>query len=249
MASLKDEIGDFVAIPHSFIEDDQQTAESRVVFMILRYHTNRRRKRSFPGYETIMRETGLSRQKTAEGIAVLAKTGWLVKHRQFGRATEYELRYPAGHDSSTGELSEGVTIVPPADHDSSTGERLSNSNNKIEFNEIDRARENQPPKPKTGEPLFAIEEVQNSDVFPGLENELAVYGLDFEYVYTQWWRKYFRLGGIGRRPGTRNTARQYAECIRSYFDTWSRREAVGNGNKRAEEPDYLPAYLHPPKQL
>lgn len=136
MPSLRDEIGDFVGIPISFVEDTEQTAESRVVFMILRYHTNRKRKRAFPGYETIMRETGLSRQKTAAGIKVLTTTGWLVKHKQFAKVTEYELCYPAPAYSSTGELRQEPSLVPPANAVSSTTEQPPFSDNKIEFNKI-----------------------------------------------------------------------------------------------------------------
>lgn len=123
MASLRDEIGDFVGIPNSFMEDRRQTAESRVVFMVLRYHTHKKTKRAFPGYETIMDESGLSRQKTAAGIKVLVETGWLVKHKQFAKVTEYELRYPATSVSSTEELREEAPIVPPANAVSSTEEQ------------------------------------------------------------------------------------------------------------------------------
>lgn len=182
MASLRDEIGDFVGIPHSFIEDDQQTAESRVVLMILRYHTNRKRKRSFPGYETIMRETGLSRQKTAAGIKVLVGTGWLVKHRLFGDKSEYEIRFPPPGDSSTMELSQAPTIVPQGNVDSSTMEQHSNDTNKIEYNKIKNTDPPVSPKrsykdpvvlvtePTDGQELIRFLEEKNGDLpFPGKE--------------------------------------------------------------------------------
>lgn len=168
MPSLRDEIGDFVGIPLSFIEDDQQTAESRVVFMILRYHTNRKRKRAFPGYETIMRETGLSRQKTAAGIKVLVVTGWLVKHKQFSKATEYEIRYPSSAVSSPVELTQDAPLVPPANAVSSATEQPPYSDNKIESNKIrerDGFQRQEKPRPP-----------ENPDADPNRESRAELMG-------------------------------------------------------------------------
>jgi len=147
MASLRDEIGDFVGIPISFMEDTKQTAESRVVFMVLRYHTNKKSKRAFPGYETIMTESGLSRQKTAEGIKVLVGTGWLVKHKQFAKVTEYELRYPTRALSSTEELQQDAPLVPPTNIVSSVSEQPPYSPEQDRSNKI---KEKQP-KPRKKE--------------------------------------------------------------------------------------------------
>lgn len=221
MASLRDEIGDFVGIPNSFIEDDQQTAESRVVFMLLRYHTNRKRKRAFPGFETLMRETGLSRQKTATGIKVLTRTGWLVKHKRFASNTEYELRYPARDVSSTMELQQAPPLVPQRNDVSSTMELPPlNSINKIEINKIARARE----------PVFSIEELENPNTIPGLRSQLGVYAkVPFDDAYAAWFGKYFPKGGIGRAPGSKCTLAQYAAHVESYFRTWQR-NANGNGD-------------------
>src|SRR5688572_12226302 len=203
MASLRDEIGDFVGIPVSFVEDDRQTAESRVVFMVLRYHTNRKRKRAFPGYETIMREAGLSRQKTAAGINVLVKTGWLLRHKQFARKTEYELRYPSGSYSSTEELTQGAPIVPPANVVSSTMEQPPYSSNKIEVNKIEQ---------------FAIQDLKDPDTIPGLRNQLAIYEhVPYDEAYEAWYSKYEPMGGIGRRPGGKCSLAQYAARIETYF--------------------------------
>jgi len=153
MASLKDEIGDFVGIPHSFMEDTKQTAESRVVFMVLRYHTNRKSKRAFPGYATIMAESGLSRQKTAAGIKILTETGWLVKHKKFAKVTEYEIRYPTTRYSSTEELREGAAIVPPANAVSSTEEQPPYSSEQDQSNKRD-ARIRAPEPPIKSQPPF-----------------------------------------------------------------------------------------------
>lgn len=245
MPSLRDEIGDFVGIPILFLEDEQQTAESRVVFMILRYHTNRKRKRAFPGYETIMREAGLSRQKTAAGLDVLERTGWLVKHRKFARKTEYELRYPSAAYSSTEELRETAPIVPPANVVSSTMERPPlNINNKIEDNKIARARE----------PVFSIEELKDSDKIPGLRNQLSIYpDVPFDDGYASWFGKYFPKGGIGRAPGSKCTLAQYAAHIESYFRTWQRNAESrnGNGHKQGEDDDwdYHSALVAPEKPV
>lgn len=137
MASLRDEIGDFVGIPNSFVEDDKQTAGSRVVFMLLRYHTHRKRKRAFPGFETLMRETGLSRQKTAAAIKVLVESGWLVKHKRFADTTEYELRFPEAACSSTMELRQDAPLVPLWNDVSSTMEPTPLITTKTEFTKID----------------------------------------------------------------------------------------------------------------
>lgn len=227
-SSLRDEIGDFVGIPNSFIEDDNQTAESRVVFMLLRYHTHRKRKRAFPGFDTLMRETGLKRQKTAEGIAVLVKTGWLVKHRQFGRPTEYELRYP---DSSTGELSEGRTIVPQADHDSSTGGSSPLITTKTEFTKMDRSgRSNGYKKPKTLKYLIA--EFEDPDVFdPGHAFRDYLHSLfpalPVDEFYKLWYLSRFRQGGIKGHLGKSATIEHYQADMELFFRNCEGRE---NGN-------------------
>jgi len=150
MASLRDEIGDFVGIPISFMEDTKQTAESRVVFMVLRYHTNKKSKRAFPGYETIMTESGLSRQKTAEGIKILVGTGWLVKHKKFAKVTEYELCYPGRSYSSTGELRQDVPIVPPANAVSSAREQPPSYPEQDQSTKINKDQ----PKPRRNVPLI-----------------------------------------------------------------------------------------------
>lgn len=169
MASLRDEIGDFVGIPISFMEDTKQTAESRVVFMVLRYHTNKKSKRAFPGYETIMAESGLSRQKTAEGIKVLVNTGWLVKHKQFAKVTEYELRYPARAVSSTGELRQDAAIVPPENVVSSAGEQPPITPEQDRSNKI---KEDQP-KPRRKE--IQIEPPFHGDEFLTVFGEFELY--------------------------------------------------------------------------
>lgn len=109
--TLRDEIGDFTAIPNDFIEDKKQIPESRILFMYLRYHTNRKKKRAFPGYDLLIKETGLSRQKVAKGLKILETTGWMVKHKLFAQKTEYELRYPV-RLSSTMEQREEAALVP-----------------------------------------------------------------------------------------------------------------------------------------
>jgi len=110
--TLRDEIGEFTAIPDTFLKDRKQTPESRLIFVYLRYHRNGKTKRAFPGYQTLIKESGLSRQKVAKGIAVLNDTGWLVKHKQFAKCTEYELRYPE-RLSSIVELRDEPALVPP----------------------------------------------------------------------------------------------------------------------------------------
>lgn len=240
MASLRDEIGDFVGIPVSFMEDANQSAESRVVFMVLRYHTNKKSKRAFPGYDTIMRESGLSRQKTAEGIKILVKTGWLVKHKQFAKVTEYELRYPAAALSSPAELQQEAALVPPANVVSSAGEQPPYMSEQDRSNKSNGSRS----KKVTSELLFAIDELEDPSPLNGIRNQLSVFKLDFDHVYRQWWLKYFRLGGIGRRPGSKATAAQYGASLESYFSTWARNEANKNGNGAASG---RPAWMAPEK--
>lgn len=250
MASLRDEIGDFVAVPVSFMEDDQQTAESRVVFLVLRFHTNRRRKRAFPGYETIMRESGLSRQKTAAGIKVLVETGWLVKHKVFAKNTEYELRYPSPSYSSTEELREAPAIVPPANVDSSTMEQPPLSvTNKIEFNKIKSRGYRQPvklPDEKYDLP---------PDPFP-ITTDLSAWLAEMCFSFsepeladaTQAWRE-SRESRPDRRKRTMEMWRaDWKKFIRVY---WEIRQRNGNGHKRAGDspPRGNPAFMAPEKPV
>lgn len=244
MPSLRDEIGDFVAVPMSFLEDNRQTAESRVVFLILRFHTNRKRKRAFPGYETIMRETGLSRQKTAAGIKVLVKTGWLVKHKLFAKNTEYEIRYPASDYSSTEELRDDTAIVPPANSVSSTEEQPPlNSINKIEINKIRvHGQQKIPRQPGSDDAhddeaqkyLIAEMEHPPPGFYKAVESDvLAAYpnlGTPFKDIYELWFLKYDRLGGVGRSAGQKATLRQYHSSIKSYCKTWDLNKNRENGN-------------------
>lgn len=91
------------------------------------------------------------------------------------------------------------------------------------------------------EPTFAIDDVKDPATFPGIESQLSVFGLDFTHVYHQWWLKNCRLGGIGRRPGSKATARQYAASLEGYFGTWAHNEAErnggsnGNGHKKNDD--------------
>lgn len=235
MPSLRDEIGDFVGIPVSFMEDTEQTAESRVVFMVLRYHTNRKRKRAFPGYETIMRESGLSRQKTAAGIKALVSTGWLVKHKQFSRATEYEIRYPSSCVSSTGELTQPATLVPPANAVSSATEQPPLRDNKIEFNKIEKPRQKDSDEAHDAKaPKYSIAEMEHPppDVMSAIRSEIVgkYPDIPYEKFYVKWWRKAYRLGGVGRKKWEDATVRQYAVSIDGYFETVSEGGIGPSGN-------------------
>jgi len=157
--TLRDEIGDFTAIPNDFIEDKKQTAESRLMFMLLRYHTNRKKKRAFPGYDRLIKETGLSRQKVAKGIKVLESTGWLVKHKVFSKNTEYELRYPE-RLSSTMEQRQEAPLVPLRNSLSSTMEQPPlSTDNKIDLNKTEKICADKPRRPQIPSEILLFQDI------------------------------------------------------------------------------------------
>lgn len=99
MGRLKDQIGNFTGVPNSFLSESGQTPASRLLLVYLRFHTNNKSDTAMPGYDVLIKETGLSRQKVAGGLDVLVSTGWLVKNKRFGRSTEYSIQYPEIRDS------------------------------------------------------------------------------------------------------------------------------------------------------
>lgn len=216
MASLRDEIGDFTAIPNDFITDDRQTPESLCVFVFLRFHTNKRTKTAFPSYETLIGETKLSRQKLAAALALLDKTGWVVKQKRFGASTLYRIRMSDSHSSSTMEQLEAATVVPLWNNSSSTMEQPPlDIKNKIKYNKSERPVQ------------FSIEELEDPLSLGGakLQNELAAFGLSFSEFYRKWWVSRVNKQGIGRRKNEKLEARHYILNLTEFFAECARNQS------------------------
>lgn len=108
---LIDKIGQFVTIPHSFINDMCNLTPAAVsLFMYLRYKTNSHTDRAFPSYERMIEETGMARATISAGMKVLIKRGWIKTRRRFSASTVYEICTPS--ISSISELMEAKSDAP-----------------------------------------------------------------------------------------------------------------------------------------
>ena len=108
---LIDKIGQFVTIPHSFINDMCNLTPAAVsLFMYLRYKTNSHTDRAFPSYERMIEETGMARATISAGMKVLIKRGWIKTRRRFSNSTIYEICIPS--ISSKIELMEAKSDAP-----------------------------------------------------------------------------------------------------------------------------------------
>jgi biotin operon repressor len=93
---LVEEIGRFVAVPHVFIESYSHglSVHARWLFVVLLYFVNHKTCQAFPSYDTLQRVTGYRRQAISKALRELEKTGWVVRHRRFGRSTIYKIKIP-----------------------------------------------------------------------------------------------------------------------------------------------------------
>jgi hypothetical protein len=93
--SLYEQIGSFVTIPHSFINESRELSfHARWLFVTLRYYTNGKMGVAFPSYGTIQKLTRMRREKIASSIRELEKAGWLERKRRFNKSTFYRLLIP-----------------------------------------------------------------------------------------------------------------------------------------------------------
>lgn len=85
-------------------------AGAKLVANCLLEHLNRKKGTSYPGYETIMEETGLSRSAVIDGIKSL-QSRQIITRTSRGGQKSYEYRFPAlleGYEKHTGPRAEQV---------------------------------------------------------------------------------------------------------------------------------------------
>ena len=100
-STISDEWGNFTPLPDTFIEQAASlTDAARWLFVLLRYHTNRKQKCAFPSYKMLRTETTWNYTKIAAAVRCLEASGWLTRTRSFGKNTHYILRRPSSVDPS-----------------------------------------------------------------------------------------------------------------------------------------------------
>lgn len=92
---LSDKIGRFVAIPHSFVEDMPNLPQCAIaLFLYLRYKANISTDEAFPSYESIERDTGMTRPTISKALKALINRQWIKARRRFSSSTIYEICIP-----------------------------------------------------------------------------------------------------------------------------------------------------------
>ncbi len=95
MSKLSDEIGQFASIPHTVIKMCPEiTADGLALFTYLRYRTNHDTGDAFPSYDTIQKDTGMSRRRIARALRALIDAGVATRKRRFSGSTIYSLVMP-----------------------------------------------------------------------------------------------------------------------------------------------------------
>lgn len=93
-AKLADRIGQFVALPVTFINDTRLSADAFRLFSILRSYTSASDStdKAFPGYETLRVRCAFgSYRKVAKAVKELEGLGWIERRKRFGNSTQYFL--------------------------------------------------------------------------------------------------------------------------------------------------------------
>lgn len=112
--SLVKEVGQFVAIPHSFLlHEPKFSRNAMLVFLAIQYWTNNEKGYAFPGYTKIMKMVGVNRNQVAAGLSELELNGWLIRERRFGTSSKYYLKIPRP------QASHRISAVVPQKDDSS----------------------------------------------------------------------------------------------------------------------------------
>lgn len=95
-SKLVDRIGRFTVVPNKAIELMPRIGQDAFcLFSYLRYRTNSESEISFPGYETIRRDTGLHPRKIAKAIRILESAELIERKKRFGKSTIYVTRLPS----------------------------------------------------------------------------------------------------------------------------------------------------------
>lgn len=140
MSKLTDRIGTFTAFPNSVIKLWPAIGVDGIsLFLYLRYRTNSETEIAFPSYDTIKKDTTISRNRIAKAIRALESAGVMERKRRFGNSTIYTLKTPI---SPTAGLMEDSPLVPQQDDSSPVAgrslvpQRATNKNdlNKIKVN-------------------------------------------------------------------------------------------------------------------
>ncbi len=121
MTRLTDKIGAFTAVPNSVIELLPEVGQDAfILYVYLTYRANEQGD-CWPGYETIMRDTGLSRNKIARSIKVLVSRELISQDRRYSNSTVYTIRPISGlmtissPESGPHSSQDGTTFVPNQD--------------------------------------------------------------------------------------------------------------------------------------
>lgn len=137
MSKLTDRIGTFTAVPNSVIKLWPVIGvDGMALFLYLRYRTNSETEVSFPSYDTIKKDTTISRNRIAKAIRALEAAGVMERKRRFGDSTLYTLKAPIS--PATG-LMEDPPVVPQRDDSSPVAGRSlvpQQATNKNDLNKI-----------------------------------------------------------------------------------------------------------------
>lgn len=122
-AKLADRIGQFVALPVTFINDTRLSADAFRLFSILRSYTsaNDAADKVFPGYETLRVRCAFgSYRKVAAAVKELEALGWIERRKRFGNSTQYFLNARptvlpplVEMEAATSPTTVGSTVLPP----------------------------------------------------------------------------------------------------------------------------------------
>lgn len=116
-SKMSDRIGQFVAVPVSFVNDMRISPRAFRLFVVLRSYTsaNDGRDMVFPGYETLRARCGFSSYTfVALAVRELEKAGWIERRKRFGKSTFYYITQPV---LQTGvEMEEPPVLHPSVDY-------------------------------------------------------------------------------------------------------------------------------------
>lgn len=121
---LADRIGQFVALPVTFINDTRLSADAFRLFSILRSYTsaNDSADKVFPGYETLRVRCAFgSYRKVAAAVKELETLGWIERRKRFGNSTQYFLNARptvlpplVEMEAAASPTTVGSTVLPPS---------------------------------------------------------------------------------------------------------------------------------------
>lgn len=96
MSKLSDKIGSFTTVPNSVIKLWPEVGiDGMALFLYLRYRTNSESDIAFPSYDTIQKDTTITRRRIAKAIRKLESCGLMERKRRFGASTYYTLKLPS----------------------------------------------------------------------------------------------------------------------------------------------------------